>query len=411
MTILKKKQRFFAGCAVLAALVFALSGCEDVTQLAEGALPSFAVSRSASVQVGSVPNNWVQIQNYPPQGASTSGGNDAAWGENLFVTSSYSNGSALYSPDGEAWTQIPQSQTTFDAAYIKDVAYLEDGYFWAVGQKANIAKVAPAAVSKQWTRISQSAATAVDFYAIAYASDLGIHVIGGTNGTIIYSEDGGDTWTSTNSTFGTQTIQGIAYGRVIGTPYGLFVATGTSGYSAWSQDGIKWVSSTNITAKLVNSNSLKAVAYGEDGNFVAVSRYGLIVTGDPSQTGGAPGETWVYREMWKSSDPASEGVKVWIQAVAYGGGYWVVGAQGGRIAYTNNPYNAEPYPIPDPPVPVWQRFRDGHYTPPFSSSGDFVNGLAYDKNLDAWITTGGDNSPKALISPNPYTKLKPPYKQ
>ena len=83
----------------------------------------------------------------------------------------------------------------------------------------------------------------------------------------MYSADG-LSWTAvSNTTFGSDTIEGIAYGG------GKFVAVGRSGsgsssssQAAYSADGISWTAVSDTT---FGSTSIYGIAYG-GGKFVAV---------------------------------------------------------------------------------------------------------------------------------------------
>ncbi|AEF84458.1 putative lipoprotein [Treponema primitia ZAS-2] len=309
------------------------------------------------------PGIWAPVSPYVIGG----GGSDVVWGNGKFVASDYNNGSAAYSADGVAWTTITQDATTFGANYIKDLAYL-NGSFWAVGKGG---KIATSVDGITWTAVTQTVAATTEFYSIAWGG--GVYIIAGVSGTMIRSTDGVDWQKVETSTFGSATINGVAYGN------GIFIAVGANGTSAYSPDGTSWTSTstTTNTGSFFSTNTIKKIAFG-GGNFLAVSRYGVAST--------ANGTDWTWHELWhfdSPTDPACENTKVWIQAVAYGNEYWCVGGQGGRIAYTSD-------------LGTWNKVNGGYHNDPFAN-GDYVNGIAY-SDTGTWLITGGDGSPKAMIS-------------
>jgi len=115
-------------------------------------------------------------------------------------------------------------------------------------------------------------------------------------------------WTSVNSTFGTTSIQALAFGN------NKFVAGGNSGKMATSTDGVTWVALADTT---FGTNIINCIAYGNN-KFVAGSNRGQIAYSPD-------GITW---EAVANSTFGTSGIRV----IAYGNGKFVAGGSNGKMA-------------------------------------------------------------------------------
>jgi hypothetical protein len=312
--------------------------------------------------------SWTEVEGY----AASGGGGHVVFGNGKFVVCNYVDGSVAWSEDGASWTTVSKTATTFGDDYIKYLAYINN-QFWAVGKGGKIAKSADGAV---WQAVSQSV-THYQLNGIAFGAEKYIIVGEGASasagGKILASSDGA-AWTDITPAQNpfTGKINSIAYGN------GRFLAAGNGGKAAVSTDGgLSW---QNISSTKFSGNHIMMVTYG-DGRFVATSRYGLGST--------THGTAWDWSELWNfTQNPASQDVKVWIDAVLFDGAYFIAGAQGGRIAYSKTAKSE-----------TWRYAVDG--TPAdtnelFDNQADFINGIAYGNGR--YIITGGDETPKAAIA-------------
>lgn len=144
-----------------------------------------------------------------------------------------------------------------------------------------------------------------------------------------YSNDGGQTWTSSNrSSQGsgyTQTVYVIKYGG------GKFVTLERNGYfSEYSSDGINWSYNSNRGWYLRG----RGIAYSDDQSrwlMVGTNRHGAIYAFESTN-----GSSWSEEDLISTDEfkePASEGPFV----LAYGAGNWIYGyGPGYGFGATNN---------------------------------------------------------------------------
>jgi len=130
---------------------------------------------------------------------------------------------------------------------------------------------------------------------VNYASDI----------TSIVAPEGGTTWTTRTSGFGTTTIYGVTYGD------GLYVAVGDDGTLTTSTDGITWTTRTSG----FGSTRITGVTYG-DGLYVAVGRDGKLTTS-------TDGITWTTRTSGFGTSN--------ILGVTYGDGLYVAVGVSGKL--------------------------------------------------------------------------------
>jgi hypothetical protein len=143
-----------------------------------------------------------------------------------------------------------------------------------------------------------------------------------------YSTDG-ETWTDVNTTFGSVSINSIAYGGASGSE--RFVAVGDEGKTAYSTDGVSWTAVENTAFVSDYGNDINCIAYG-GGKFVAAGDRGKTVYS-------TDGVSWTAAPVAEFTVKDSQRVETEITSIAYGGGTFVVGGYnlevGGRVAYSN----------------------------------------------------------------------------
>jgi len=130
---------------------------------------------------------------------------------------------------------------------------------------------------------------------VNYASDI----------TSIVTPEGGTTWTTRTSGFGTDYINGVTYGD------GLYVAVGDSGKLTTSPDGTTWTTRTSG----FGTTPIRGVGYG-DGLYVAVGDSGTLTTS-------TDGTTWTTRTSGFGSTI--------IRGVTYGDGLYVAVGYSGKL--------------------------------------------------------------------------------
>jgi len=153
--------------------------------------------------------------------------------------------------------------------------------------------------------------------AIAFGNDKFIAV--GDDGKMAYSSDGAK-WTAvSDSKFGAYDIEAIVYGG------DKFVATGESGKMAYSSNGINWTAVSN--SGFGTGNNIDLITYGNN-LFVAISsNYTSIRMGVSNN-----GIDWTAKDI---------GSGLFISALAYGNGKFVLGGTGGYMYYIDLITNTE----------------------------------------------------------------------
>jgi len=238
-----------------------------------------------------------------------------AFGNGIFVAVGNdtldSSGTARigYSADsGKTWTRVNQSSVnsifpiSLGSYVVSSIAY-GGGKFIAVGA----GKTAISTDGKNWTA-GGTVSVATD--CIAYGNNT---FVSDTDmpGELLYSKDGGSTWTTVPkaSTGLSNQIDGIGFGN------GMFVAADTSGNFITSTDGVTWTAG-------------KKFSYGPD----------VIAYGAGKFVGTTNGSTIMY-----SSDPSSAGWAtvslpggISTEDIAYGNGkFVVVGSLGSTKMFTS----------------------------------------------------------------------------
>ncbi|MCL2094110.1 MAG: hypothetical protein FWH12_07945 [Treponema sp.] len=335
-------------------------GTNSISGIAYGSGMLIAVGQNGRMAYSANGTSWTGIAggdgigNPSNPGDSTFGTNyiyGIVYGGDKFVAVGQ-GGRMAYSTNGINWTGIAGAisvgdlgDSTFGTNIIRGIAY-GGGRFVAVSDGG---RMAYSENGTSWTGIPSEEArfSAANIQGIAYGSNKFVAV--GAGGRMAYSTDG-TSWTVIergtgtgpnpptpgDSQFGTNQINGIAYGN------GRFVAVGASGRMAYSSDGINWTgiaggtgtgaSPTVPGASGFGENSIYGVAYG-GGRFVAGGQNGRMAysTDGINWTGIAGGEgTGASPTVPGASGFGENG----IYGIAYGGTRFVAVGNNGRMAYS-----------------------------------------------------------------------------
>ena len=222
-------------------------------------------------------------------------------------------------------------------------------------------------VESAFPNVSNSAFTNIN--AIAYGN--GILVAGGSSGTMIYSDDDGDTWNLvSDSGFGTNTINEIIFGN------GTFIAVGQNGRVSYStNNGTTWTASTTST---FGSLYIQGIAYG-NGRFVA----GAFTN---------PNNIIAYStdngETWTAVTETVFGTTYMLRSMGFGNDRFI--AAGNTIAYSNDEGLTWTRSVTDNPTGQISgiAYNNGHFVAgAYDASG---NSLFYSNdNGDNWIVASG----------------------
>ena len=143
-----------------------------------------------------------------------------------------------------------------------------------------------------------------------------INGVAATAGIIIYTRDGGDTWTTASG--GVAGLYGISMGDANNG-----VAVGGTGKIVYTDDGgVTWADATTIPGTITGTTTIYGVSMGDASNGVAVTNGKKIVYTDDGGVTWAPSDTTGIRTLRAvSMSDASNGV--------------IVG-DSGEILYTTN---------------------------------------------------------------------------
>jgi len=273
------------------------------------------------------------------------------------------DGIIVRSFDGETWATVTDSTFGTGDHIYKLSRMTSGGKFIAVGTgSGDYGKTATATTGN--VRTTWDSATPIlgsnAIYAFAAKTDSNdnkINVAGGSGGKIAYSTDS-ETWTETDSKFGSDYINSIAYGN------NKFVAVGAKGKIAYSSDGQTWTAVADST--FGTSTTIFSVAYGNN-LFVAVGADGKMAVSSDG------GETWTaVTDSTFGSD--------YIRSIAFGNirasGSFVAVGDNGKAAYSSSD------------GATWTAFADSTFT------GN-INAVAYDNYR---FVAGGDNGKMAILS-------------
>jgi len=203
----------------------------------------------------------------------------------------------------------------------------------------------PSPSGMTWTSVTNSPFGSESVEDIAYGGGRWVAV--GVHGGIAYSDDGAS-WTAVaDSPFGTTRILAVAYGG------GRFVAVGLSCTMAYSDDGASWTAVENIPSAFSRYSGISAVAYG-GGRWIAV--------GDDVMT--------LYSDDGASWTAVNSGHGWGSACIAYGNNRWIsVTGGSGKMKYSAD--NGA----------TWTAVADST----FGSST--INAVAYLNNR--WVAVGG----------------------
>ena len=124
--------------------------------------------------------------------------------------------------DARVWTIVEGGSRFIAGADNGRIAWSNDGITWTLAGQDVFRELSP---YKEY---------AIRGIAHDGTAGLGRFVAVGYNGKAAYSDDGGETWTGVDSTFGNTSILSIAYGN------GIFLAGGDGGNVRQSSNGISW---------------------------------------------------------------------------------------------------------------------------------------------------------------------------
>jgi hypothetical protein len=304
-------------------------GESKINAIAYGGGKFVAGGASGKMAYSSDGLNWTVVDTSSTFG--TRSINTITYANNKFFAGG-DTGKMAYSTDGINWTAVTTTafdysvygSSTLGKAGINGIAWggaAGQGKFVALlhGAHASASNIAYSPDGLNWTAVSNTTWSNT----IAWGS--GKFVKGSAVGLLYYSSDG-ISWTKVadeDNPFGIYSIYAIAYEG------GKFVAGDEGGHMATSPDGVTWTAVTNST---FGTSDIRAIAYG-GGKFVAV--------GDNGKTAySADGATWTaitstafdYQLVYQNQTYT---VQYDIEAIAYGGGKFVVGGEDGRMWYSS----------------------------------------------------------------------------
>ena len=212
-------------------------------------------------------------------------------------------------------------------------------------------KTSAAVTVNEWTAVSNSTFGTSTINAIAYGSNgstVSKFVAGGYDGKMAYSTDG-VTWTAvSNSTFGTSTIYEIAYGSN-GSTVSKFVAV--ADVVSTSTDGVIWTTVSDIGLSRIAYGNGKFVTagyesyYSTDGETWTAGYYSTSCRAIAYGSNGSTVSKFVAASDYSGMAYSTDGV-TWtyaanttfareITAIAYGNGKFVAGS-GNSSAYSTD---------------------------------------------------------------------------
>ena len=292
-----------------------IRGTVPEAALESGTVAPIAPSQEAVYNILWPRSGWTQSQTSPLPNSAV---NSAAYGNGVFVVGSRNDGSASYSPDGGAtWRPINPG---FGTNWISNIAFL-NGAFYAAGEGGTLST---SQNGLAWTVIGTGLLNGEDIRAIAYGN--GVTVIAGTNGEAEWTTTPTDpqSWQPIQgfpSSF-TGNFNSIAFGTdTSGSP--LFVITGQQALSGYSSDGKTWTDTTAQTVIIFpnsgGQSSIKMVAYDPDHHKFVIVGFHEAAYAVPQ--GGKV--TWTGVDLTDIMGSTSR--TSWLNAVTFGGGYFVAG--------------------------------------------------------------------------------------
>jgi hypothetical protein len=324
--------------------------------------------------------NWTQSINPPLLDGAV---NASAYGDGVFVVGNRNNGSAAFSTDGGAtWTA---TKVWSGSNHISYLIYL-NGAFYAAGNGGSLS-VSTSDLTVPWNLIGNGLLNGEDIRTIAYGN--GITIIAGTGGQAAYTQGYPDTSSVWNpiksfSSF-TSNFNSIAFGEdTKGTP--LFVISGQNALTGYSYDGITWEDTTDQTKVIFpatgSQSSIKMVAYDEAHHKFVVVGFHEAAYMVPDGTN----FTWVGVDLSDIMGTTSR--TSWLNAVTFGGGYFVAGGSEGQSISSTDGIN-------------WAVTGAQSEFPPPTTDIPFVNTIVYSGPLGVYLISGGmDNGPGIAVYNN-----------
>ncbi|MFP4283142.1 MAG: hypothetical protein ACLFU2_11015, partial [Opitutales bacterium] len=268
--------------------------------------------------------NWTEARIAPT--GTTNGGDyqDIAYGNGVWVIVGRRAAGPviLSSTDLVTWTdRTPVPPATPIAGDLYSVIW-DGGQFVAVGGTTGAATVATSPDGLNWTGSNPTVAVVLHGIATNGARLVAV----GTNGLILYSDNGGGAWTTIPATTADH-LHDVAHAN------GLFVAAGTNGRVLTSSDGAIWTQRTSGTADILHT--VEAIS-SPTPLFLASGTNGRIIES-------ADGVTWTT-----VSTPTGDT----LHGLAYGSlgdgeGRFVAGGQVGQLIYSGA-LGGGAVPGPDP---------------------------------------------------------------
>jgi hypothetical protein len=360
--------------AALIAIALAFGGCEqpaDGDFVAAG-LNSIYAGRAVTASVGQ-PDNWTLSSNPPFTDptvigsistiAGVAAGTNAQSGTIVAVAGTSGGlGYAASSYDGGAtWTTGTASLPGLTRA--PSVVHFLNGFYLATpGNSGTVGAYSADGII--WCETGY-----IGFGCKAGVYGAGSYVVGGQFGQAAYTGS-----LSANFNYIPQTITGWvgsgsayyinagAYGG------GVYVFGGGSGRIAYTStiDSITGWSTANTSAVFDSNDIINVIVYGdEDKVFVAI--------GGTDRNFGKAAFSIDYGATWQPASVFPIGVGETVYALAYGGGYFVAGDDGGNITYSDDGVT---WVLVNSPFP----------------SGTPINAITYDGASGRFIAVGGDTT-------------------
>jgi hypothetical protein len=285
-------------------------------------------------------SNWTDAQlegGTPP--FTNAAVNAVAYGNGVYLVSSYNDGSAAFSTDGSSWMAIPAATTTF-SAYFPYILYVPaNGAFYAVGAGGTIRYTRPQTLTSTWADVGTGLLGGNDIRGIAYNAAQKITIIVGNSGQAAYlnglPSGTGDVWHPISFPGFISNFNSVATAEIDNVTVAVIV--GQLGFSAYSNDNLQtWTDTSSDTQAIFgtsgSTSGIKQVTYAETNNrFVAVG-YGWTAYIDFPN---AQPTLWdgVNVQDLTSHDPTRT---AWLNCVTYGGGYFVAGGSLGKSISSPN---------------------------------------------------------------------------
>jgi hypothetical protein len=318
-----------------------------------------------------------------------------AYGDGIYLISSYADASAAYSTTGGAsWLPITAA-TTGMGTYFPYILFVPNtdptagtGTFYAVGASGTIRSTTAATVGSTWTPAGSGLIGGNAIRGIAYNATQTTTIIVGDGGQAAWLKGlptSGAAWTPIqfpNTPPGN--INSVATAEIqdsSGNTVTVWVVVGQDGFSAisYGNNPAVWVDTSSQTQNIFGytggPSGIKQVAYKPEINrFVAVGYARTAYIDFPNAV--PTNWTGVSVEELLTFDPSRT---AWLNAVIYSSGkYFVAGGSRGVSIASVDGVNwaitgaAGEFDDPDP-------------------DDTFVNNIAYSPNLDRYLIGGGNN--------------------